>query len=326
MYYINASSSISFQNSFQNEQWISDLSPIHENSELITPNYKNFIDGSSLRRMSKIIRMGIACGKDCVEQSAIAVPDAIIVGTGLGCLVDTEKFLKNTLTIEGLIPPTSFIQSTHNTIAGQLSLALKNHSYNITHTQNSLSFEHSLIDGMLCLNEDNLNILVGAADENIPLMDELADKFGLSNLENKLTSGASFFMVSKTRNDNSKAVLIDSQAIGLNNSNTSSLINNFLEQNNLTSPDIDLVLLNNNGTLSGDNAAQHFNAIECVNYEQYCGYYFTNSAFGMHLATEILSNKSTNTLTTNKSVKTILLYNNFNNKNIGLTLLKSIEA
>ncbi|MGB0886652.1 MAG: beta-ketoacyl synthase chain length factor [Vicingaceae bacterium] len=326
MYYINASSSISFQNSFQNEEWINNLTPINENSALITPNYKDFIDGSSLRRMSKIIRMGIACSKDCIQQSNIAVPDAIIVGTGLGCLVDTEKFLKNTLTIEGLIPPTSFIQSTHNTIAGQISLALKNHNYNITHTQNTLSFEHSLIDGMLCLNEESSTVLVGSADENIPLMDELSNKFGLHHLKNKLTSGASFFMLSETQNEKSKAVLIDSQAIGLNNSDTSSLINKFLEQNNLSSNDIDLCLFNTNGTLSNQEVSNHFTEIECVNYEQYCGYYFSNSAFGMHLATEILSNKTENKLTANKSVKTILLFNNFNNSNIGLTIIKSIEA
>lgn len=326
MYFINASSTISFQNSFQNEQWINNLSKLDENSTLITPNYKDFIETSSLRRMSKVIRMGLACTKDCLTQSKVTVPDAIIVGTGLGCLTDTEKFLKNTLTIDGLIPPTAFIQSTHNSIAGQLSLALKNHNYNMTHTQNSLSFEHSLIDAMLCINENSFNVLVGAADENIPLMDELALEFSLAELKNKLTSGASFFMLSKKQDDHSKAALIDSQTFGLNSEDVNVLVNAFLKQNALNIQDIDLVLSNSNGTQSENKIKQYFSNIELLNYEQYCGYYFTNAAFGMHLATKILSNKTNSLVPANKTIKTILLFNTYKGKNIGLTLIKSVEA
>ena len=98
--YINACSTISHQNSFRNENWINELTVLEEGSELITPNYKEFIAPSAIRRMSKIIRMGLTCSKDCVEQSGIENPDAIIVGTGLGCLSDTEKFLNNSLTIK----------------------------------------------------------------------------------------------------------------------------------------------------------------------------------------------------------------------------------
>ena len=91
MYYINACSSISHQPSFQNEKWVNDLTKLTDDSELVSPNYKEFVKGGELRRMGKIIRMGIACSKDCVQQSEITNPDAIIVGTGLGCLTDTEN-------------------------------------------------------------------------------------------------------------------------------------------------------------------------------------------------------------------------------------------
>ena len=315
--YINACSTISHQHSFQNENWINELSLLNEDTELITPNYKEFIVPATLRRMSKIIRMGLTCGKDCVNQSSIDNPDAIIVGTGLGCLADTEKFLNNALTINGLIPPTSFIQSTHNTIAGQISLELKNHNYNVTHTQNSLSFEHALIDAMLCLNEDDNNILVGAADEEIPLLEELAGQFGLDKIKTKLTSGASFFMLSNNRSKTSKAKVIDCYTVGLNTANPKDIIEEFLIRNNTSLKAIDLVLASSYGTDSNDEIKSLFDSAEVTNIEQYTGYHLTTTAFGMHLGAEMLHQQS---------VKQVLIYNTLNNSNIGLTLLQSLEA
>lgn len=315
--YINACSTISHQNSFQNENWINELTALDTNSELVAPNYKEFIAPAALRRMSKIIRMGLTCGKDCVAQSGVDNPDAIIVGTGLGCLTDTEKFLNNALTLQGLIPPTSFIQSTHNTMAGQISLELKNHNYNVTHTQNSLSFEHALIDAMLCLNEADNNILVGAADEEIPLLNELAEQFGLNEIDNKLTSGASFFMLSNNKTNNSKAKLVDSHTIGLNTADPKKIINEFLERNNTSLAEIDMVLSNSYGTVSNDEIKNLFNPEKHTAIEQYTGYHLTTSAFGMHLGVEMIKQKSMNR---------VLIYNTLNNSNIGLILLQALEA
>ncbi|PCJ00891.1 MAG: 3-oxoacyl-ACP synthase [Flavobacteriales bacterium] len=316
--YINACSTISHQNSFKNENWINELTLLNDESELITPNYKEFITPTALRRMSKIIKMSLACGKDCIEQSGIENPDAIIVGTGLGCLADTEKFLDNSLTIKGLIPPTSFIQSTHNTIAGQISLALKNHNYNVTHTQNSLSFEHALIDSILCLNEEDSNILVGSADEAIPLLGEIIDNLGFEKISKHMTSGASFFMLSNNKTNTSKAKLIDSYTVGLNNSDPKKVINEFLEQNNTSLNNIDLVLSNSFGSINISEIEELFNSTKVTPVEQYTGYHLTNAAFSMHLATETLNQDST--------IKRILIYNTLNNSNIGFTLLQSLEA
>ncbi|MBW6481810.1 MAG: beta-ketoacyl synthase chain length factor [Vicingaceae bacterium] len=326
MYFINACSSISHQSSFRNKLWMNELQPLLDSSTLISPDYKEFVDAASLRRMSTILRMGLACAKDCVQQADIENPDAIIVGTGLGCLTDTEKFLKNTITISGLIPPTSFIQSTHNTIAGQISLALKNHNYNMTHTQNSLSFEHALIDAMLCLNEGKNAVLVGAADEKIPLMDELAEAFGKSEIAQKMTSGASFFMLSNTQNSTTKAALIDSCAIGLNAASNDEVITRFLKNNHLLLSDIDLVLFSTYGTQQLEEVSKLVHPIPVLSIEKYSGYHFTTAAFGMHLATEILNQKA-NFLSSNTTpIKKVLVYNNFGNKNIGLTLLQAIET
>lgn len=326
MYYINACSTISYQLSFQNKDWLNHIELLADNSELIAPDYKEFIDVSDLRRMSKIIKMGIVCSKDCVLQSGINNPEAIIIGTGLGCLTDTEKFLKNTLTIEGLIPPTSFIQSTHNTIAGQISLALKNHNYNNTHTQNNLSFEQALLDATLCLNDGFTDVLVGAADEKISLLDELVMEFGLENLKNKVTEGASFFMLSNVKNKSSKAQLIDCITIGLNRANPISIIDDFLVNNNLTLENIDLILFASNGTINSNEVINDLKPVLVLPFEKYCGYYNTNIAFGMHMAVEMLKGEGNKLINNSKPLKHILLYNNLLNNSIGLTLIKSIEA
>src|SRR5690606_14557075 len=135
MYYLSAASTISHQPTFRNEGVFASLPVLDLLSTIQNPDYKEFVEAGMLRRMSKILRMSVACAKDSLLQAGVGQPDAIIVGTGLGCLLDTEKFLNNVLTVEGLLPPTSFIQSTHNTLAGQISLSLGNHAYNMTHTQ-----------------------------------------------------------------------------------------------------------------------------------------------------------------------------------------------
>ena len=326
MYYINACSSISHQSSFRNKLWMNELQPLSGLSTLISPDYKEFVDAASLRRMSTILRMGLACAKDCVQQAGIENPDAIVVGTGLGCLTDTEKFLKNTITISGLIPPTSFIQSTHNTIAGQISLTLKNYNYNMTHTQNSVSFEHALIDATLCLDEGKSTVLIGAADEKIGFMEVLAKELHFSEIENKLTSGASFFMLSNIQNSTTKAELIDSCAIGLNAASNEEVITNFLKNNHLLLSDIDLVLFSTYGTQKVDGVNKLFHPTPILSIENYSGYHFTTAAFGMHLATEILNQKENVFIQNKAPIKRILVYNNFGNKNIGLILIQAIEA
>ena len=182
------------------------------------------------------------------------------------------------------------------------------------------------MDATLLLNETDSNILIGAADENIPLMDELANQFGLPQIAKKMTTGASFFMLSDSKNSNSKAKLIDTFTTALNSVPSKEIVESFLSTNNLNISDIDLVLFNSNGTIGINSLQGDFKTTLISPYEQYCGYYFSNSAFGMHLATQILSNNNSSFIKTETPINRILLYNTFNDKNIGLTLLQSLEA
>jgi len=314
MYFIKAASSVSHQPAFRNPGFSKNISSLLKDSTLVRPDYKEFISGDMLRRMSEIIRMSVACTVDCLQQSSVKEPDAIIIGTGLGCLFDTEKFLATIiLTKEGLIPPTSFIQSTHNTIAGQISLILKNHNYNMTHTQNTLSFEHALTDALLHIDEGKENILVGGADENIKALEDVAGKLGYTDIH--LTSGASCFVVSKNKNETCKAQIVRTAAYGLVDSITDCL-NEFIGETT-KADQLDLVLYSGFDENLYASLKKYFGNTSLLNYQDYCGTYFSNSSFALHLAVDIL---------THSNSKRILICNNLNPENLGLTLIESLEA
>jgi 3-oxoacyl-[acyl-carrier-protein] synthase II len=305
--YITAASSISHRPAFRNPGFSVDLESIGFESALISPDYKVYIEAGLLRRMSKLLRMSVACSKDCIEQAGITQPDAIIVGTGLGCLQDTEKFLNTSLSVEGLLPPTSFIQSTHNTMAGQISLSIGNHGYNMTHTQNTLSFEHALLDASLLLHEDDRNILVGAADEHIDILDDIAARLNF-NAASPLTSGASFFVVSTENQANAAAMLADVHTNG-GTEHTQEEIDDFLARNGLQASDIDLALYAGTPVRS---------IARNVDYLTLAGVYATASAFALHYAVDAM--------TVDKKIGNVLICNSLRKSNLGLILLKAVEA
>lgn len=327
MYYIHSASTLSHQNTFAKKGFSENLIPITRSSTLIQPNYKEFIDPMQLRRMSPIIRMSICCSLDCIRNADVNEPDAIIVGTGLGCLNDTEVFLKALVSSgENLISPTPFIQSTHNTIAGQLSLILKNHHYNMTHTQNTLSFEHALQDGLLCLEEGMEHVLVGAADEHIAFLDGISNK--IIDKEICLASGASFFVISSKKNEQTKFKILASTSF-FGNSNKSSIMEQFFSENNIGKDSIDLILFSTFDTNTKNELNLFFRDNLLCDFQNYCGVYFSNSAFALHLAMDILENGSVKfDFMENKkqNINRILIYNSLNPKNLGLTLIETLEA
>lgn len=305
--YLSAASTISHQPTFRNPGFSAALEPVEASSALISPDYKAYIDAGLLRRMSKILRMSVACAKDCMEQAGTGQPDAIVVGTGLGCLQDTEKFLNTSLTVEGLLPPTSFIQSTHNTMAGQISLSLGNHGYNMTHTQNTLSFEHALLDAAMLLHEGDRNVLVGAADEHIDILEDIAVRLAFETSA-PLTSAASFFVLSAEKQGSAKVVLTDVYTGGGAKYGQED-IDAFLDRNGLQAGDIDLALY------AGDPVQ---GVAGNVDYLSLAGVYPTASAFALHYAIDLLG--------TNSEVKNVLICNGLRKSNLGLTLLKAVEA
>jgi len=166
--YINSSEAITAQETFDTELFLEQIViPEEPYYSILTPKYKEYIEAKKLRRMSKIVRMGLACSLKTLEKANLEQTDAIVIGTGLGCLTDTIKFLDNMIeNNEMMLNPTAFIQSTHNTVSGQIALYLACKNYNFTFSQQSVSFETALQDAYIKLQDINVsNVLLGGLDE-----------------------------------------------------------------------------------------------------------------------------------------------------------------
>lgn len=164
----------------------------------LTADIKALIPDAALRRrMSRIVKMGVSVGMACVEQVGAAQIDAIITATGFGCLDDSEKFLHTLIeNDESLLNPTPFIQSTFNTVGGQIGLLCKNHCYNMTYTHRGRSFESALLDAILLIQSGEAHcVLLGGFDNNTPSQLKIMERMGLWRYATA-GEGAYFFVLS----------------------------------------------------------------------------------------------------------------------------------
>ena len=349
--YINSTACISVQDTLnenfvellQNEQTATVISAIE-------PSYKEFIPAGMIRRMSKSVKMSSVASYYALKEAKIEIPEAIIVGTGMGCSQDSEKFLGNVLdNNEEFLTPTYFIQSTHNTVAGQIALGLKCHGYNFTYVNTSSSLEFSFLDAKLQL-EDNeaQNILVGATDEQTARTMDLYRLNETIKKDNDLPfdylnsqsngviwgEGASFFVVGKNKTENTYAKLQDINIINrLKIENTKDFISNFLAKNNLSVDDIDAVILGFSGDQKSDAYYQKAvtilpNSIQLY-YKHLSGEFNTASGFSTFMACHILKNNRIPEIMRinsieKENIKNILLYNHLKGEDHSLMLLETL--
>lgn len=319
----------------------------------IEPIYKKYIDPMASRRMSRIVKMSVYAAKKCIEEAAIENPEAIITGTGLGCVEDTETFLVSIIqNEEKLLNPTPFIQSTHNTISAQISLFLKCHGYNNTYAHRGFSFESALLDCILMFNEKSANtILLGGIDEITENAYLITNRLGHWKRENinhlKILDykskgsiggeGSSFFLLTN-QPDKLNYARVSSVHTFYKPENSSIIQNeiiSFLNKNNLRIKDVDIAILGLNGDKYFDEiyyklAKDIFINNTCAYYKHLCGEYHTASSFAMYTAANILKKQIIPDIIkfNNKSahqLKNILIYNHYRNLNHSLILLQNAE-
>ncbi|OFX80039.1 MAG: hypothetical protein A2X12_10495 [Bacteroidetes bacterium GWE2_29_8] len=304
--YIKSLESISPQDTFDKSDAFPDFIERREPYfTCITPDFKKYIDNRMLRRMTKILRFGVATAKLCLDNANVMNPDAIVIGTGLGCLEDTVKFLKQIIVNEEyLLNPTSFIQSTHNTVSGQIALLLGCKNYNLTFTQSDISFENALIDAIMLLRDgDAENVLVGGIDEIVGESYELinASRCYKHTNHNRLSSdmftlgeGATFFVISNNNSADCKCKIIDlniiNNIIDLKALHQELLV--FLDNNAILFEDIDFVVSGINGLQSQNYIYNEFNSwfsnSNIVCYKSFVGEFDTAVSFGMYLGSKII--------------------------------------
>jgi 3-oxoacyl-(acyl-carrier-protein) synthase len=312
------------------------------------PNYKDFIPPAAARRMAKGIKMGVAASKMAMDEASPTTVDAIIVGTGMGCVRDSEKFVSAILeNNEQFLTPTSFIQSTHNTVAGQIALGINCKGYNFTYVHGSISFESALLDALMQLQaKEAEHILLGAVDElgehttalhrlihhikpskvsSLQLLD--------SNTEGAVFGeGANFFVLSNKKQNSSYAQILDVRTYNtLAQLDLIERLVQFLDHNNLSMDKIDVLITGNNGDVDYDSYYHvltdgHFKNTQQVYYKHLCGEFNTASAFGFWLGSKIIKTQHIPkqvalNMKKDTGYQTVLLYNQYRGGNHSFALL-----
>lgn len=176
--YILSASQVSCQKPLSDDWFNSPIMYDKNYVRAIEPDSKEFILPSEARRMSKILKRTICTSITALNRSGIKEPNAIISGTGMGCMENSEKFLMDLSKFgENCLKPTLFMQSTHNTISSLVAIVLKNHGYNNTYSHKSISFESALLDAWLQIKSGAIRTaLVGSHDEVTPFMAMVLEK------------------------------------------------------------------------------------------------------------------------------------------------------
>lgn len=348
--YVNGVASISAQKTFDNTEFLNEFIDYGANTlNVIHPNYKEYISPVAARRMETGVKMGVVASKIALQDAGVNHVDAIITGTGMGCVRDSEKFLSDIIdNDEQYLTPTSFIQSTHNTIGGQIAMDLSCKGYNFTYVHSSNSFESALLDAKLQLkNNEETTILIGGVDElgdHTVAMHKLInhikpEKLKASELLKSKTEGAvfgegaNFFVLSNEKQGTSYAEVLSVKIFNtLSKAKLEEAAMQFLSSNSLAVEDVDILILGNNGDATYDSfyeelTTKTFSNTQQAYYKHVCGEFNTASSFGFWLATKILKTQTLPQIVKlnhlkASNFKTILLYNQYRGENHSFTLLK----
>ncbi len=343
MIYINGSGCVSAQRSFDGsfpEEVIRGEGTV---LPVVAPPYKDFISPGMIRRMGSGVKNGVVASALALREAGSPEPDAILTGTGVGCIRDSENFLQSILDNgEMYLTPTAFIQSTHNTVGAQIALGLGCKAYNFSYVNGAVSFESALVDARLqLLSGEAGTVLVGGVDEKA---DYTYGLFALAGLIRSgegspgatYSEGAAFFVLGTEKKEESYAVLRDVSIHNrLNPEEVGGALRQFLERSGTAPHSIDAVVIGKND----DSLFQEYYPpllsefspeIPVIQYKHLCGEYNTASAFGFWLAAGILRKQEVPeaVLRSGKKpgatpLKHILLYNQYRGLDHSFVLLSA---
>ncbi len=311
--YISAAAALSPQHSFDADGFLPDVVSSNNGKLYVQDtDYSKFINPVAIRRMSRMLKIGISTGMRTMQLAGIETPDGIITGTGRGSMRDMELFLGDMIRLqEEALNPTYFIQSTYNSINGWLAMQTKCTGYNQTYVHRGHSLEVALLDAQMLLNENEAKqtYLVGCFDE----MTE--DYFVVKNkahywkktlpdsqhlLQHSDTNGtiggegAAFFTIT---NDAANAICSIEQMTMLQEPTPQTVqatIDSILAEKGMRLKDLDMVLCG----MSGDaryqplyqpileNTTAHTTVAA---FKHLCGEYDTSTGFALWLATRLFT-------------------------------------
>lgn len=348
--FINGVGCVSSQNTL-NDDFLTEI--IDYSGQAVIPalkaNYKEFIPPAAIRRMSTGVKNSVVAANTAMQDAKIEELDAIITGTGLGCIQDSEKFLDNLIDYnEEYLTPTAFIQSTHNTVAGQIALGLKSNAYNFTYVHSGNSFQSALLDGLMHIqSEDSNNVLIGGVDEigktSLELYrmidywkkegEETYDMFDSKTNGAAAGEASSFFLLSQNKTSDSYAELVNVKMKGTLDSNElPDFITGFLQENGLQLSDVDVFISGKDGDARHQTYYDEFDALaseKVVFYKHLFGGFFTVVSIAMWIAARVLKEQFvpkvlTRTEERKGEINNVLIYEQSRGKDHSLILLKNV--
>jgi 3-oxoacyl-(acyl-carrier-protein) synthase len=251
---------------------------------------------------------------------------------------------------EELLPPTYFMQSTHNTISSQIAVHLKCNGYNSTYSHRGTSFDSALLDACMQFELGKISTaLVNGHDEMTPNYFLLLEKIGYwknGEISEQLlregnTSGAfagessiSFMLGNTPKSDAFCRLKAMEMLYKPTNEQLAKTVNSMLETSGLTMKDIDAVVFGISGDKENDRVYKDVHSFLFPNkpilwYKHIFGESYTASGLGLYAAATVLQKKyiPQHLLYTGdaniSNVKNILFYNHFQNKDHSLALLSS---
>lgn len=352
--YIRSMNLLSAQDTFHTDSLPDEIHlPSGNRINAIDPPYMEFLSPVMARRMGRIIKMGMASAMQCLKDGQVEQPDAIISGTALGCLGDTEKFLLALIKDdEQFLTPTWFIQSIQNTVAAQIALHLGCRQHNFTFTHKAFSLESGLIDAIMLIKEgEATQVLVGVVDEITDNNFYLYKKLGhwkenevasANELYDQNTHGsiggeaALYLVVTQEKSDKNIAAIKGIQTIYKPDS-THTIIEkcrDFLNYHNCTPEEIDAVILGFSGDNRTDNYYDQlyqnlFADTPQLRFKHLSGEFQTATSFAVWLGASILKSQTVpdavKWIGRPANLNRILIYNGYDDNHV-LYLLESIHT
>lgn len=352
--YIHSASAVAPQNCLTRPFLRPVHAPLNTCFYCIEPDYSSRIPPMQMRRLSRVLKMAIYAGTDCLQKSGIRQPAGIIIGTGKGNLTETEKFLKECQNFEfESLNPTPFILSTYNAVNGALALQTKATGYNQTFVHRGSSFEIALLDAQMLLHEneeeeEHTYVLAGCFDEITQDYLLIKDKLHYWKTDFDPTrslwdqsktpgsiagEGAAFFTLSCQKKQRS--------ALGIHHIHIFSepaageignIISRETSMAGWETKEIDMLLLGLNGdsrdeTYYNQVLSAFPSDIPVMAFKHLCGEYETAGGFGLWLLTQYLDESSMDEIIWYRKpeyaqpIHKILYYNHFRGDNHNLILL-----
>ena len=306
--YIKAATQISMQQPLS-EAWMT--APVEHTEPYVRsldPNFRDWLNPLESRRMGKILKRALVTAQKVMHDSGVQQPDAVITGTGLGCIENTELFLDQ-LCREGeeMLKPTYFMQSTHNTISSLISIHDHLHGYNTTYSHKSVSFDSALLDAFTQLRLGDIRTaLVTGNDEMTPTYFSILQRAGYVGQPGQVAAGETSVAMMLTTDPADALCEIEKVSMSVRG----------VQQ---PFAPADLLVLGTNGVPQNDQlyreVAQHMPGVETFEYKRLFGESYTVSGLGIYAAAHLLSQGRAGR---------VLFVNHSDNLNVTAVTLKTV--